>query len=132
SLVFVNPSTIVPYPPEIRKGFQYFCRMHDFDFSVMEGIEMSTPVKAGQAFIVIEETDLVNLVKICRQGGLAIGEAVGIVSYNETPLKEILLDGITVISTDHEQMGITAARMILEKSAAKVKNPFKLILRRSL
>lgn len=132
SLVFVNPSSIVPYPPEIRKGFQYFCRMHDFDFSVMEGIEMNTPVKAGQAFIVIEETDLVHLVKICRQNNLTIGKEVGIVSYNETPLKEILLDGITVISTDHEQMGITAATMILEKSTERVKNPFKLILRRSL
>jgi DNA-binding transcriptional regulator YhcF (GntR family) len=132
SLVFVNPSSIVPYPPEIRKGFQYFCRMNDFDFSVMEGIELNTPVKAGQAYIVIEETDLVNLVKICRQNNLAIGKEVGIVSYNETPLKEILLDGITVISTDHEQMGITAARMIQEKSTERVKNPFKLILRRSL
>jgi DNA-binding transcriptional regulator YhcF (GntR family) len=132
SLVFVNPSSIVPYPPEIRKGFQYFCRMHDFDFSVMEGIEMNAPVKAGQAYIVIEETDLVNLVKICRQNNLIIGKEVGIVSYNETPLKEILLDGITVISTDHEQMGITAAKMILEKSTERVKNAFKLILRRSL
>jgi DNA-binding transcriptional regulator YhcF (GntR family) len=132
SLVFVNPSSIVPYPPEIRKGFQYFCRMHDFDFSVTEGIEMNAPVKAGQAYIVIEETDLVNLVKICRQNNLIIGKEVGIVSYNETPLKEILLDGITVISTDHEQMGITAAKMILEKSTERVKNAFKLILRRSL
>lgn len=132
SLVFVNPSSIVPYPPEIRKGFQYFCRMHDFDFSVTEGIEMNAPVKAGQAYIVIEETDLVNLVKICRQNNLSIGKQVGIVSYNETPLKEILLDGITVISTDHEQMGITAAEMILEKSMERVKNPFKLILRKSL
>lgn len=132
SLVFVNPSSIVPYPPEIRKGFQYFCRMNDFDFSVMEGIEMNTPVKAGQAYIVIEETDLVNLVKICRQNRLTIGKEVGIVSYNETPLKEILLDGITVISTDHEQMGITAAQMILEKSTERMKNPFKLILRKSL
>lgn len=132
SLVFVNPSSIVPYPPEIRKGFQYFCRMHDFDFSVTEGIEMNASVKAGQAFIVIEETDLVNLVKICRQNNLSIGKEVGIVSYNETPLKEILLDGITVISTDHEQMGITAASMILEKRMERVKNPFKLILRKSL
>lgn len=132
SLVFVNPSSIVPYPPEIRKGFQYFCRMNDFDFSVMEGIEMNTSVKAGQAYIVIEETDLVNLVKICRQNRLTIGKEVGIVSYNETPLKEILLDGITVISTDHEQMGITAAQMILEKSTERMKNPFKLILRKSL
>lgn len=132
SLVYVNPSSIVPYPPEIKKGFQYFCRMHDFDFSIIEGVEMSTPVKRGQAYIVIEETDLVNLVKICRNNDLAIGKAVGIVSYNETLLKEILLDGITVISTDHEQMGITAARMIMEKSREKIKNPFKLILRKSL
>jgi DNA-binding LacI/PurR family transcriptional regulator len=57
---------------------------------------------------------------------------VGIVSYNETPLKEILLDGITVISTDHEAMGTTAARMIMDKKLEKVKNPFKLILRNSL
>jgi len=133
SLVFVNPGNIMPYPPEIRKGFQYFCRMHDFNFSVMEdGLEMSAPVKAGQAFIVIEETDLVNLVKICRNNALAIGKDVGIVSYNETLLKEVLLDGITVISTDHEQMGITAAQMILEKGTERVKNPFKLILRNSL
>jgi DNA-binding transcriptional regulator YhcF (GntR family) len=131
SLVYVNPG-IVPYPPEIMKGFRYFCRTQDFNFSIMEGIESNTPVKAGEAYIVIEETDLVNLVKNCRNKGLKIGKDVGIVSYNETLLKEILLDGITVISTDHEQMGITAARMIQEKRRERVKNPFKLILRNSL
>jgi DNA-binding LacI/PurR family transcriptional regulator len=57
---------------------------------------------------------------------------VGIISYNETPLKEILLDGITVISTDHECMGRTAARLILDKKGASVKNPFVLIRRKSL
>lgn len=131
NIVFVNPS-INPYPEEIKKGFQYFCRMQDFNFSIIEGLEMYTPVKKGQAYVIIEETDLVNLVKICRNNKLRIGKDVGIVSYNETPLKEILLDGITVISTDHEQMGITAARMIMEKTQEKVKNPFKLILRHSL
>jgi DNA-binding transcriptional regulator YhcF (GntR family) len=131
NMVFVNPS-INPYPEEIKKGFQYFCRMQDFNFSIIEGLEMYTPVKKGQAYVIIEETDLVNLVKICRNNKLRIGKDVGIVSYNETPLKEILLDGITVISTDHEQMGITAARMIMEKTQEKVKNPFKLILRHSL
>ncbi len=131
SLVNVKPG-IVPYTPEIMKGFRYFCRTQDFDFSIIEGIESNTPVKAGEAYIVIEETDLVNLVKNCRNKGLVIGKDVGIVSYNETLLKEILLDGITVISTDHEQMGITAARMIQEKRRELVKNPFKLILRNSL
>ncbi|SEW44235.1 transcriptional regulator, GntR family [Chitinophaga sp. YR573] len=130
-MIFVNPG-IDPYPEEIKKGFQYFCRMHDFNFSVIEGVEMYTPVKKGQAYVVIEETDLVNLVKICRNNKLRIGKDVGIVSYNETLLKEILLDGITVISTDHEQMGITAAQIIMDKTQQKVKNPFKLILRNSL
>jgi DNA-binding LacI/PurR family transcriptional regulator len=131
SLVFVNPG-ITPYPMEIEKGFRYFCRMQDFNFSVIEGIEMHTPVTKGQAYIIIEETDLVNLVKICRNEQLSIGKDVGIVSYNETLLKEILLDGITVISTDHEQMGASAARMIVEKKQERIKNPFKLILRSSL
>lgn len=131
NLVLVNPG-INPYPEEIKKGFQSFCRMQDFNFSIIEGLEMYTPVKKGQAYVIIEETDLVNLVKICRNNKLRIGKDVGIVSYNETPLKEILLDGITVISTDHEEMGITAARMIMEKTREKVKNSFKLILRNSL
>jgi len=131
NLVFVNPS-INPYPEEIKKGFQYFCRMQDFNYSVIEGVEMYTPVKKGQAYIIIEESDLVNLVKICRNNKLEIGKDVGIVSYNETLLKEILLDGITVISTDHEQMGATAAKIVMEKTHEKVKNPFMLILRNSL
>lgn len=131
NLVFVNPG-ITPYPPEIEKGFRYFCRMQDFNFSVIEGIEMNTPVSKGQAFIIIEETDLVNLVKICRNEQLAIGNDIGIISYNETLLKEVLLDGITVISTDHEQMGIYAANMILDKKQERIKNPFRLILRNSL
>jgi DNA-binding LacI/PurR family transcriptional regulator len=130
-LVYVNPG-LTPYPEEIKMGFQYFCRMNDFNYSVIDGIEMDTPVKKGQAYVIIEETDLVNLVKICRNEQLEIGKDVGIVSYNETLLKEILLDGITVISTDHDQMGITAARMILDKTLVQVKNPFKLILRNSL
>jgi DNA-binding transcriptional regulator YhcF (GntR family) len=131
NVIFVNPG-IDPYPEEIKKGFQYFCRMHDFNFSVIEGVEMYTPVKKGQAYVVIEETDLVNLVKICRNNKLRIGKDVGIVSYNETLLKEILLDGITVISTDHEQMGTTAAQIIIDKMQQKIKNPFRLILRNSL
>lgn len=130
-LVYVNPG-MTPYPEEIKMGFQYFCRMNDFHYSVIEGVEMDTPVISGQAYVIIEETDLVNLVKICRNNGFVIGKDVGIVSYNETLLKEILLDGITVISTDHEEMGRKAAGMILERKLEQVKNEFKLILRGSL
>jgi DNA-binding LacI/PurR family transcriptional regulator len=57
---------------------------------------------------------------------------VGIISYNDSPLKEILLDGITVMTTDHVKMGQTAAKFILDNSKEKIKNPFVLIKRKSL
>lgn len=130
-IILVNP-LLVPYPPEITKGFRYFCRMNDFDFDIINEIDTSTKVQKQEAYVVIEETDLVNLVKICRSKHLKVGKEIGIISYNETPLKEILLKGITVISTDHEKMGATAAEMIIEKKRKKVKNPFVLIRRESL
>lgn len=61
-----------------------------------------------------------------------VGKEVGIISYNETPLKEILLDGITIISTDFEKLGQTAAQMILENRKEYIANPFRLMVRNSL
>jgi DNA-binding LacI/PurR family transcriptional regulator len=63
---------------------------------------------------------------------LKIGEQVGIISYNETPLKKVILNGITTISTDFHQMGVIAAELILSDSKEHIKVPFKLTLRQSL
>ena len=130
-LVYVNP-TIVPYPPEIVIGFQTFCKLNDFDYSILGDMDESIPVSKKEAYVLIEETDLVNLIKICKSKNYKIGSDIGIISYNETPLKEILLDGITVISTDHEKMGQSAAALILNKQHNKIKNPFTLIHRNSI
>jgi DNA-binding transcriptional regulator YhcF (GntR family) len=130
-LVLVKPK-FVPYPPEIEKGFRHFCMQNQFKFSIIPEIDSHSQIERGEAYIVIEETDLVNIIKICRSQNLKIGKDVGIVSYNETPLKEILLEGITVISTDHATMGETAAKLILGNSKESIKNPFSLIRRKSL
>jgi DNA-binding LacI/PurR family transcriptional regulator len=57
---------------------------------------------------------------------------MGILSFNETTLKEVLADGITVMSTDFETMGRTAAALLLDGKKLKVKNPFTVIRRNSL
>jgi DNA-binding LacI/PurR family transcriptional regulator len=105
---------------------------NDFKNKVINEINSNTAINKGEVYIVIEETDLVQLIKNCNSKKLRIGKDVGIISYNETPLKEILIDGISVISTDHAKMGETAAELILENRQEKIKNPFKLILRKSL
>ena len=130
-LILVHPK-IVPYPFEIVTGFRNFCMQNNFNYEVLNEIKPNTIIERYAAYIVIEETDLVQLIKNCKSQKLKIGKNAGIISYNETPLKEILINGITVISTDHAKMGETAARLILENKQEKVKNPFTLIVRKSL
>lgn len=130
-LFMVHP-VMIPYPPEIVKGFRKFCMQNFFKGLVIPEVNMNTTVSKGDLYIVKEETDLANLIKICKRQNLKIGKDVGIISYNETPLKEVLLDGITVISTDHVRMGETAAELVLTNSRENIKNPFSFIKRNSL
>ena len=57
---------------------------------------------------------------------------IGIISYNDTLLKEIVEGGITTISTNFNLMGERLAEMILNNEFAQVENPNSLILRKSL
>ena len=34
-----------------------------------------------------------------------MGEDVSVISYNDSPINEIILNGLTAVSTDFEQMG---------------------------
>lgn len=130
-LYLVYPK-IVSYSPEIIQGFKKFCMQNNFKFDVLSEITEDTEINAKEAYIIIEENDLCNLIKKSREKEYEIGKDIGIISYNDSPLKEILLDGITVISTDHTKMGETAARLILDNRNEKIKNPFVMIRRGSL
>lgn len=130
-LILIFP-TLIPYPKEIIKGFRHFCIQRQIENEILYETDENIIVQEHAAYVVIEETDLVNLIKKCHEQHMRIGKDVGIISYNETPLKEILLDGITTISTDHEQMGRTAARLVMQNKNEIIKNPFTLIRRKSL
>lgn len=118
-------------PREIIKGFQRFCIDYNFRGKLVPEIE-NEPLNKEEAYITMMEDDLVALVKKIKDSGLKVGKEIGILSYNENPLKEILLDGISVISTDFQLIGETAAKMILENRKGFVENPFQLIVRNSL
>jgi DNA-binding LacI/PurR family transcriptional regulator len=129
-LILVYPrETIYPYPVEILNGFKKYCADFDFDFEVLDEIDQEMELRAKDAYIIIEETDLVSLVKQVRDKKFSMGKDIGIISYNDTPLKELL--GITVISTDFQVMGETAAYMILKKKKELVRNVFHFINRKS-
>jgi DNA-binding transcriptional regulator YhcF (GntR family) len=119
------------HPIEIVKGFRRFCLQNKKPYEVIQNTE-NLRLKKGTLYIVITETDLVYLVKKGMTQGLQLGKDFGIISFNETTLKEILAGGIATITTHFEAMGSTAATLILEKQFIKIKNPFSLIRRPSL
>ncbi|WP_159951650.1 GntR family transcriptional regulator [Polaribacter septentrionalilitoris] len=130
-LILTYPEEAVyPYPRRILHGFRKFCVEHKLDFEILDKIYDDIILKKGDLFVTIEESDLVNLVKQVREEEFELGKDIGIISYNDTPLKELL--GITVMSTDFKSMGETAAEMILNKTKGKVKVPFNFIVRDSL
>lgn len=118
-------------PREIIEGFINFCRDFAFNYQIIADITEEI-IHEGQAYINIMEDDLVILIEKIIAQSLVMGKEVGVVSYNETPLKRLLLNGITTMSTDFKAMGRTAAELILSNSKEHFENPFYLTVRASL
>ena len=119
------------HPKEILEGFYRFCQEFAFNYKVIHNLQKE-PIKEGEVYINLMENDLVYLIEKILTTKMKVGKHVGVISYNETPLKKIILNGITTISTDFQMMGEKAAQLILEESTEHVEIPFYLTLRSSL
>jgi DNA-binding transcriptional regulator YhcF (GntR family) len=119
------------YPEEIAAGFTSFCTQYAFDYEIIADTN-SMRLHTGEVYICVAEDNLVLLVQQLLETRLKVGKDVGIISYNETPLKKFILNGITTISADFHNMGEVAANLILNKTKAFVRAPFHLTLRNSL
>lgn len=119
------------HPDEILAGFYKFCQEYAFNHTVIHNIKTET-IKKGEVYINLMEDDLVTLIENIISKNLRVGTDVGVISYNETALKKIILDGITTISTDFQMMGEKAAELILNQSVEHVEARFYLTLRNSL
>lgn len=119
------------YSRYIVRGFQIFCQVNDFPFSIIDQLN-EDDINKGEAFVLISDDDLYRFIKICKNKGWKLGKDVGLVAYNENTVKELLEDGITTISTNHDLIGRMAAEMILSNDFKRVKSPFEFIKRNSL
>ena len=82
--------------------------------------------------MIVNDRDLVDLLKQAEKQDFIPGQDFGIISYNDTPLKEILAGGITTLSTDFKLMGQTMATLIKKKTIETIENPWRLNVRKSL
>ncbi len=116
-------------PPCIPDAFRRFCRKNRFKHSVIRNV---STVKKGEAYLVIDDADLLTVVEQTRERGLRLGRDIGVLAYNETDLRRITVGGITVVSTDFREMGRRAAKYALSPSKTWDIVPTRMIRRSSL
>jgi len=128
-LVFDRKST--PHPEVIVDAVDTFCKRHSIPFKRKDKVT-ADGVEAGTVYFVVRDADLVEVIKTCRNNNFELGKDVGVLSYNDTPMKQIVGGGISVISTDFKEMGQEAANFIKNKQKIARVLPTSLILRESI
>ena len=119
------------FPEAILDGFKSFCVDFAFNYKIIPSV-VEEKIEKGEVYINLMEDDLIDLLSKIKESNLKVGSEIGIISYNETPWKQFILNGITTISTDFIKMGRMAAEMVLTNSTDKLQVPFTLTLRDSL
>lgn len=122
------------YRSLIKEGVRKFCQDHHIAHAFHDAID-ETAITAGNVYVIVNsqlDNELIEIIRIAKAKGFRIGDDIGIISYNEAPINEIILDGLTVLSTDFREMGRLAAEMVQSGKLSKRKNRFGLIVRKTL
>ena len=129
--VIIFPTSL--YGSLIMVGIARFCEEYGVDVEYHYDINENM-MHRGDLYLLLNGQLGVGLVEVARMAtnsGLKIGTDVGVISYNDSYLSEIILGGLTTVSTDFEQMGRLAAKMVLSNDFQKIKCDFKLIRRKT-
>lgn len=119
------------HPKESIDYFKKFCE----DFSVHYKIiynQDEFQLKEGDLYFLVSDRTLAVFLDQCYENHFEPGNDVGVISYNETPMKKYVGNGITVISTNFELMGQKAAEFVSTGAEIKFVVPTELKLRNSL
>ena len=118
-------------PPAMKVGFENYCIENKIDHEIIQEFT-DYDITIGSVYIIPNDRDLVSVIEKSLQQNLKLGTDFGIISYNETPLKKIVSNGITTISTDFTAMGKILAQMVLTGKKEQIENKSALIIRNSL
>jgi len=130
-------SRIIMVQKDEKEPYERYNGLKKFSIEFGYACEYNTSITnrsiaKGDLYIVVNDMDIVELVKKVEKKKWTLGKEIGIISYNETPIKEVVSGGITTLSTNFTAMGKTMSSLLQEKTTRMVENPWKLTIRQSL
>ncbi|MCX6229594.1 MAG: GntR family transcriptional regulator [Bacteroidia bacterium] len=119
------------HPVESVENVSRFCEDNNLDCSILYDIN-DLDIQIGKVYFVFEDIDLAAVLEQANRKKFKLREDYGIISYNDTPMKKFISDGISVISTDFKLMGQKAAEFAISNNKLDYLVPTELIIRESL
>ncbi|HZL09092.1 MAG TPA: GntR family transcriptional regulator [Prolixibacteraceae bacterium] len=130
TFIFLYPS--FTYHPRISLTyFEKFCSDNQINSRILYDFK-KFDLQKGELYLMVSDRALAKFLDQSHQKNLILGEDVGVISYNETPMKKYVKEGITVISTDFELMGQKIAEFVNTGEKTNLIIPTKLTKRKSL
>ena len=105
------------YPLEVLNAFNEFLLENNLSGSIINRYT-SDILNKKTLYICLSDADLWPLLRDSSRNGLKIANDIGVLSFNDHIVKEIISGGITTISTDFKLMGKSVAQLILTPRTA--------------
>jgi DNA-binding transcriptional regulator YhcF (GntR family) len=116
---------------DILRGFQRFCVDLNKVGKLVVRMETET-VSEGDFYLVLKDEDLLALSKKLDGAGLKPKTDVGIMAINDNAVKEVLLNGISVLGPNYSYLGERMAQMIRKDATIQEECPCYFLQRGSL
>ena len=126
--VVTLPSSL--YGSMVTRGVDRFVK--EFNIPVSYSDSVAGEIMPNETYLILSsqlDSGLAAFARKAKKQNLEVGRDVFVISYNEFDLNEVVLNGLTTISTDFKQMGRTAAQMIIEKKSWKEHCDFRMTRR---
>lgn len=119
------------HPKESIGYFEKFGQDFHLNYQVLQNSK-KFDVQKGDLYLLVSDRTLARFLDQCSDKNLVPGTDAGVISYNETPMKKYVKDGISVISTDFELMGKKAAEFVVNGDPMRIQIPSALKVRSSM
>lgn len=121
----------VYFDSNLITSLRNFCNNIHLDFQVLDGLE-EDEFEQNQIYFTLSEADLVQTIRFAEKNNWEIGKDLGIISLNDSPMKEILANGISVFSLECDKMGEMVATSIKNLQRLNESIDIQFIARKSL
>jgi len=119
------------YPKGIYNATKKYMESHGISLKIFNEFA-ETKIEKGDLFFTIGDSDLWQILKNAKEKKLVLSKDFGILSHNDSLVKEVIEGGITTFSTDFNKMAELSAEFIKNKEFTNKIIPSKLIKRKSL